>query len=171
MPFRSHFLLPARQAGAVLCILSAAALAACTPPKIPDPTPTPEEVLFLGRQLTQQDIAQLHQQVKGQRANLRQGWEADKRNCYQRFWVDACLKQQRRDYLAQDLVLQKQEVELNRQDRRLQEIDRQLRLQQKAHEAAAQSAPVPQAARPGLPGWAADAPQQPVSAVRAPATP
>ena len=171
MQLHHHVLPSGRQVGLVLLAAATSVLAACTAPKIPDPAPTKEEVPFLGQQLTQQEITRLRQQVEGQRATLRLGWENDQRACYQRFWVDACLKQERRTFLAQDLVLQKQGVELNRQDRRLKEIDRQLRLADKAREAAAQSAPAPQAARPGLPSWAADAPQQPVSVIPKPATP
>ena len=114
-----------------LCIC-ALALAACSAPVLPDPKPTVQEVPFLGQQLTQQQIADWREAVSARRSQLQTDLVEQKKDCYQRFFTNTCLQKSQRNYRAQETVLHKQEIELNRQDRLLKEIDRQLRLQGKA---------------------------------------
>lgn len=113
-----------------VCMLATA----CTPPTLPNPTPTKEEVPFLGQQMTQEQIAQWRQQVSTQRAQNQQTWSEEKQACYQRFAVNACLRKGRRHFLQKEAVLRKQDIELNRQSRVLTEIDKQLRLKEKGVE-------------------------------------
>ena len=70
--------------------------------------------------------------------------------CYQRFFVNRCLAESRTAYRLEESVLRKQDLELNRQERLLKEIDRQLRIQQNAQDAASAAAAltVPPAAAP-----------------------
>lgn len=111
--------------------VSALASTACTPPTLPDKTPTKEEVPFLGQQLTQEQIAQWREKVSQQRGLLQQRWEREKVECYQRFAVNACLRKSRQQYVLEEAVFRKQELELNRQSRVLTEIDKQLRLRER----------------------------------------
>lgn len=106
-------------------------LAACTPPKFPDTTPTKEEVPFLGQQMTHEQIGQWLAKVAAQRAQLQQTLQAQKVECYQRFFVNTCLRQSQQSYQRQAAILRKQEIELRRQERVLVEIDKQLRLKER----------------------------------------
>lgn len=101
---------------------------ACSAPVFPDNTPTKAEVPFLGSQLTQTEIATWAAQIAQQRQNHAQQWANAKRACYQRFFVNSCLQKALEIHRTQSAVLRKQDIELNRQRRFLQEIDRQLRL-------------------------------------------
>lgn len=118
-----------------LCtLMTVCVLAACTAPVFPDNTPTKAEVPFLGAQLTQQEIATWAAQIAQQRQTYDKQWVEAKKACYQRFFVNACLHQALEAHRRQSAVLRKQDIELNRQRRFLQEIDRQLRLQKNQHE-------------------------------------
>ncbi|MDO5654092.1 MAG: hypothetical protein Q4G39_08310 [Brachymonas sp.] len=118
-------------------------LAACSAPPLPNNTPTKEEVPFLGQQMTQEQINQWRDQIDTKRQTLQQTLSAQKQDCYQRFFVNACLNKSIDAYRAQDRVLRLQENELARQERVLTGIDRQLRLQEKAQppQPAASKAP------------------------------
>ena len=120
------------RAFAVTAVLGLAGiLAACTPPKFPDTTPTKEEVPFLGQQMTHEQIGQWLVKVAAQRAQLQQTLQAQKAECYQRFFVNTCLRQSQQSYQRQVAILRKQEIELRRQERVLVEIDKQLRLKER----------------------------------------
>ena len=121
----------ARDRLALVCVCSLV-LAGCSAPVLPDPKPTVQEVPFLGKQLTQQQIAEWREKVASQRNQLQATLLEQKKACYQQFFTNACLQSSQRSYRTQEAVLRKQEIELNRQDRALKEIDRQLRLQEKA---------------------------------------
>ncbi|MDO4794574.1 MAG: hypothetical protein Q4A28_01340 [Brachymonas sp.] len=126
----------ALRAVAVTAALSLAGLlAACTPPTFPDPAPTKEEVPFLGQQMTHAQIGQWLAKVAAQRAQLQQTLQAQKMGCYQRFFVNTCLRQSRQSYQQQAAILRKQEIELRRQERVLVEIDKQLRLKERGQSA------------------------------------
>lgn len=127
---------PALRSAAVTAALGLAGLlAACTPPKFPDPAPTKEEVPFLGQQMTHAQISQWLAKVAAQRAQLQQTLQAQKVECYQRFFVNTCLRQSQQSYQQQAAILRKQEIELRRQERVLVEIDKQLRLKERAQSA------------------------------------
>ena len=112
--------------------LAAAAvmLAACTPPTFPSNTPTKEEVPFLGQQMTQEQIGQWLERVATERAQLQQTLSGQKEQCYQRFFVNTCLRQSQQAYQEKAAVLRKQEIELRRQERVLIEVDKRLRLKE-----------------------------------------
>ena len=133
-PSRAPASAPRKQALATCICLSAMAvlLAGCSAPVLPQPTPAAHEVPFLGKQLTQQQIAEWREKVASQRNQLQATLLEQKKACYQQFFTNACLQSSQRSYRTQEAVLRKQEIELNRQDRALKEIDRQLRLQEKA---------------------------------------
>ena len=120
----------ARDRLALVCVCSLV-LAGCSAPVLPDPKPTVQEVPFLGKQLTQQQIADWREKVDAQRNQIQAELAEQKRACYQRFFTNACLQSSQRNYRMQEAVLRKQDIELNRQDRLLKDIDRQLRLQEK----------------------------------------
>ena len=105
-------------------------LAACTPPKFPDTVPTKEEVLFLGQQMTQEQINRWLAQIAAQRAQLQQQLHEQKVACYQRFFVNTCLRTNQQAHQEKMAVLRKQEIELRRQERVLIEVDKQLRLKE-----------------------------------------
>lgn len=127
---------PALRAVAVTVVLGLAGLlAACTPPKFPDTTPTKEEVPFLGQQMTHEQIGQWLAKVVAQRAQLQQTLQAQKMECYQRFFVNTCLRQSQQSYQQRAAILRKQEIELRRQERVLVEIDKQLRLKERVQSA------------------------------------
>ncbi len=105
-------------------------LTACSAPVFPDNKPTKSEVPFLGTQLTQEAINSWSLKVDQQRQKYKTQWSNTKRSCYQRFFVNACLRKALETYRKQTSVLRKQNIELNRQRRVLQEIDRQLRLKE-----------------------------------------
>ena len=107
------------------------ALAACSTPKFPDPVPTKEEVPFLGQQMTQEQIGQWQERISAQRAQLEQTHYQQKVECYQRFFVNTCLRKHQQAYQLREAVLRKQEIELRRQERVLTEIDKQLRLKER----------------------------------------
>lgn len=117
--------------------LAIVALSGCTPPPLPNLQPTQEEVPFLGQQLTQEQISQWQEQVEVRRRAILARHASEKVACYQRFFVNRCLAESRSTYLLEEQVLRKQQLELNRQERVLKEIDRKLRIQQNAQEAAA----------------------------------
>lgn len=106
-------------------------LSACESMPLPDLTPTQEEVPFLGQQLTQAQIAEWRARVEQQRSEMQSAAQAERVACYQHFFVNSCLEDSRRKFLQQHAVLRKQQLELNRQERVLREVDRQLRVQQK----------------------------------------
>ena len=124
-----------RRAGRVLCaILRAIAgvpLTACTPPVMPSNVPTKEEVPFLGQQMTQEQINQWLARIAEQRTQLQHTLSGEKEQCYQRFFVNTCLRKSRQAYQQKAAVLRKQEIELRRQERVLIEIDKQLRLKER----------------------------------------
>lgn len=132
-PSRAPAPAPRKQALATCICLSAMAvlLAGCSAPVLPQPTPAAHEVPFLGKQLTQQQIADWREKVDAQRNQMQTEFAEQKRACYQRFFTNACLQSSQRNYRMQEAVLRKQDIELNRQDRLLKEVDRQLRLQEK----------------------------------------
>lgn len=105
-------------------------LAACTPPKFPDTAPTKEEVPFLGQQMTQEQINRWLAQIAAQRAQLQQQLHEQKVACYQRFFVNTCLRTNQQAHQEKMAVLRKQEIELRRQERVLIEVDKQLRLKE-----------------------------------------
>lgn len=109
-------------------LVAATAVAACTPLPIPDWKPTQEEVPFLGQKLSQAQLDQWMDRVQQQRTALQQKASAERTVCYQRFFVNHCLEQSRAAFLRQDFVLRKQELELNRQQRVLNEEIRQQRV-------------------------------------------
>ena len=115
-------------------------LAACSFPTLPDSRPTVQEVPILGQQMTQEQISTRRAEVAASRATLRQELAQDKAACYARFLVNRCLRQHQDAFTQRDHVYQLQDIELNRQERALKDIDTQLRLQHKAAQAAAQAA-------------------------------
>ena len=106
------------------------AITGCTAPKLPEKTPTKEEVPFLGQQMTQEQITQWHARISGVREQLQQDLRTGKADCYQRFFVNACLRNRLQEFREKEAILRKQEIELYRQDRVLTEIDKQLRLKE-----------------------------------------
>ena len=106
------------------------AITGCTAPKLPEKTPTKEEVPFLGQQMTQEQITQWHARISGVREQLQQDLRTGKADCYQRFFVNACLRNRLQEFREKEAVLRKQEIELYRQERVLTEIDKQLRLKE-----------------------------------------
>ena len=106
-------------------------LTACAAPKFPDPVPTKEDVPFLGQQMTQEQIGQWQDRISAQRAQLEQTHYQQKVECYQRFFVNTCLRKHQQAYQLREAVLRKQEIELRRQERVLTEIDKQLRLKER----------------------------------------
>ena len=134
--------IPARSCLAAFGLAALAFLAGCTAPKLPSLQPTVEEVPFLGQQLTQEQIVEWRNKVEQRRQVVESRHAAEKVACYQRFFVNRCLADSRSTYRMEDSVLRKQGLELNRQERMLQEIDRQLRIQQNAQEATAAAAAV-----------------------------
>lgn len=123
-----HFALRAAAATAMLGL--GGLLAACTPPKFPDTAPTKEEVPFLGQQMTQEQINRWLAQIAAQRAQLQQQLHEQKVACYQRFFVNTCLRTNQQAHQEKMAVLRKQEIELRRQERVLIEVDKQLRLKE-----------------------------------------
>ena len=107
------------------------ALTACSTPQFPDPAPTKEEVPFLGQQMTQEQIGQWQDKISAERAQLEQTFYRQKVDCYQRFFVNTCLRKQELAYRKKESALRKQEIELRRQERVLTEIDKQLRLKER----------------------------------------
>ena len=107
-----------------------AMMAGCTPIKMPDWTPTPQEVPFLGQKLSQAQITDLRSQVQAKRTALQQTARSEREQCYQKFLVNNCLENSRNRFFEQDMVWRKQEAELNRQERALSEIERQQRVQE-----------------------------------------
>ena len=89
---------------------------------------------------TQEQISTRRAEVAASRATLRQELAQDKAACYARFLVNRCLRQHQDAFTQRDHVYQLQDIELNRQERALKDIDTQLRLQHKAAQAAAQTA-------------------------------
>lgn len=142
--------IPARSCLAAVGLVALAFLAGCTPPKLPTLVATVEEVPFLGQQLTQEQIAEWRDKVARHRAAIEARHATEKVECYQRFFVNRCLAESRTAYRLEESVLRKQDLELNRQERLLKEIDRQLRIQQNAQDAASAAAAltVPPAAAP-----------------------
>ncbi len=134
--------IPARSCLAAFGLVALAFLAGCTPPKLPSLQPTVEEVPFLGQQLTQEQIAEWRDKVAQRRQAIEARHAAEKVECYQRFFVNRCIAESRSTYRMEASVLRKQDLELNRQERLLKEIDRQLRIQQNAQDAAAAAAAV-----------------------------
>ena len=65
-----------------------------------------------------------------QRAQLQQTLSEQKEQCYQRFFVNTCLRQSQQAYQEKAAVLRKQEIELRRQERVLIEVDKRLRLKE-----------------------------------------
>lgn len=106
------------------------AITGCTAPKLPEKTPTKEEVPFLGQQMTQEQITQWHARISGVREQLQQDLRTGKADCYQRFFVNACLRNRLQEFREKEAILRKQEIELYRQERVLTEIDKQLRLKE-----------------------------------------
>ena len=133
-PSRAPAPAPRKQALATCICLSAMAvlLAGCSAPVLPQPTPAAHEVPFLGKQLTQQQIAEWREKVASQRNQLQATLLEQKKPATSRFLPMPAFKAGSRSDRTQEAVLRKQEIELNRQDRALKEIDRQLRLQEKA---------------------------------------
>ena len=106
------------------------AITGCTAPKLPEKTPTKEEVPFLGQQMTQEQITQWHTRISSVREQLQQDLRTGKADCYQRFFVNACLRDRLQEFREKESILRKQEIELHRQERVLTEIDKQLRLKE-----------------------------------------
>lgn len=119
-----------------ILLASAGMLAGCSTPPLPDKAPTVQDVPFLGQQLTQPQIDEWHGRVAARREALNATLAQEKTECYRRFLVNRCLRESQNRYRLHDQVLRKQDAELNRQERLLREVDRQLRLQQKARESA-----------------------------------
>ena len=115
---------------AILCAIAGVPLTACTPPVMPSNVPTKEEVPFLGQQMTQEQIGQWLERVATERAQLQQTLSEQKEQCYQRFFVNTCLRQSQQAYQEKAAVLRKQEIELRRQERVLIEVDKRLRLKE-----------------------------------------
>ena len=114
--------------GALLLVCGA--ITGCTAPKLSEKTPTKEEVPFLGQQMTQEQITQWHTRISSVREQLQQDLRTGKTDCYQRFFVNACLRDRLQEFLEKESILRKQEIELHRQERVLTEIDKQLRLKE-----------------------------------------
>lgn len=123
---------PQWRACSALCLIAGVLLTACTPPVMPSNVPTKEEVPFLGQQMTQEQINQWLAQIAEQRTQLQQALSGEKEQCYQRFFVNTCLRKSRQAYEQKAAVLRKQEIELRRQERVLIEVDKQLRLKERA---------------------------------------
>ena len=113
-PSRAPAPAPRKQALATCICLSAMAvlLAGCSAPVLPQPTPAAHEVPFLGKQLTQQQIAEWREKVASQRNQLQATLLEQKKACYQQFFTNACLQSSQRSYRTQEAVLRKQEIEL-----------------------------------------------------------
>jgi hypothetical protein len=111
-------------------VLAYGAITGCTAPKLPEKTPTKEEVPFLGQQMTQEQITQWHVRISGVREQLQQDLRTGKTDCYQRFFINACLRNRLQEFREKEAILRKQEIELYRQERILTEIDKQLRLKE-----------------------------------------
>lgn len=134
--------LPVRSGLAALGLAALTALAGCTPPKLPSLQPTADEVPFLGQQLTQEQIAEWRNKVEQRRQANETRHAAEKVACYQRFFVNRCIAESLNAYRIEESMLRKQHLELNRQERLLKELDRQLRIQQNTQDAAAAAAAV-----------------------------
>ncbi|MFV0601433.1 MAG: hypothetical protein ACK5NE_06390 [Brachymonas sp.] len=130
-PSHKRHSLPCRSPAALgALVLICGAITGCTAPKLPEKTPTKEEVPFLGQQMTQEQITQWHARISGVREQLQQDLRTGKADCYQRFFVNACLRNRLQEFREKEAILRKQEIELYRQERVLTEIDKQLRLKE-----------------------------------------
>lgn len=131
VPSHKRHSLPYRSPAALgALVLICGAITGCTAPKLPEKTPTKEEVPFLGQQMTQEQITQWHARISGVREQLQQDLRTGKADCYQRFFVNACLRNHLQEFREKEAILRKQEIELYRQERVLTEIDKQLRLKE-----------------------------------------
>lgn len=80
------------------------------------------------------------QLIEAKRAHVEAGFDQDRAACYQRFWVNTCVREAkaRRRVLMEDL--RRQEISVNDEQRRLRGGEQQLRIDERQSEQALQEA-------------------------------
>jgi len=80
-------------------------------------------------------VRQARERIAADRARIAEVFAEQQRGCYQRFAVNDCLREARRQQREALAVLRREEIALNAEERRRREAERMQRLQ--AREAAA----------------------------------
>lgn len=85
-------------------------------------------------------VSQARERIAADRARIAEVLAEQERRCYQRFAVNDCLREARRQQREALAVLRREEIALNAEDRRRREAERVQRLQAREAAAAASAA-------------------------------